>query len=98
MPMIETIVTLHPDPARQGININKQKYDTVRTAILNEIHARGEIALTDLFDTVVFKLGGKFNDAIVWYLIHIKPDLEARGLIEFVPDTNPPRLRLCAPK
>jgi hypothetical protein len=96
--MTETIVTLHPDPARQGININKQKYETVRAAILNEIHERGEVALTDLFDTLVFKLGGKFNDAIVWYLIHIKPDLEARGLIEFVPDTNPPRLRLSLPK
>ncbi|MEO8607372.1 MAG: hypothetical protein ABI690_05800 [Chloroflexota bacterium] len=96
--MTETIVTLHPDPSRQGVNISKQKYDTVRTAILNEIQSRGEVALTDLFDTVVFKLGGKFSDAIVWYLINVKPDLEARGLIEFVPDTNPPRLRLVSPK
>ena len=71
--MTETIVTLHPNPTRQGVNINKQKYETVRAAILNEIQSRGEIALTDLFDTVVFKLGGKFNEAVVWYLIHIKP-------------------------
>jgi hypothetical protein len=95
--MSDTIVTLHPDPCRKGINISKQKYDAVRSAFLNEIQARGEIALTDLFDTLVFKLGGRFNEAIVWDLIHIKPDLEARGLIERVPDTNPPRLRLATP-
>ena len=33
--MDETIVTLHPDPARQGARIDRDKYELLRTMILD---------------------------------------------------------------
>ena len=94
--MAEKILTLHPE-GKSGVNISKQKYDTVRASILDAVHAHGETTFKDLTENVRRKLEGKFDGSIPWYVTSVKLDLEARGLIERVPNSSPQRLRLVNP-
>jgi len=90
--MSEKIMTLHPDSEKQGVNIDRKKYDQVREAILAEIDARGEVAFSDLPPAVERRLPS-FEGSVSWYTVSVKLDLEARQLIERVPGKKPQHLR-----
>jgi hypothetical protein len=91
--MAEKIKTLHPE-GKQGVNISRAKYDTIRTAVLNVVDEQGEMRFKDLPTAVEAELEEPFDDSLTWYVTTIKLDLEARGLIERVPGSSPQRLRL----
>lgn len=90
--MGERFMTLHP-AGRQGVNIDRVKYDVVRQAILDSLAERGEIPLGQLTDAVTARLDGPFDGSIGWYTITVKLDLEARGEIERVPGRSPQVVR-----
>jgi hypothetical protein len=90
----ETIKALHPDSDKQGTNINRAKYDTMRAVLLDAIRARNEITFHELRSAAEQQLAGRFDGSIGWYVTTVKLDLEARGLIERVPKSSPQRLRL----
>ena len=88
------IKTLHPD-GKQGVNILKHRYDTVREAILSELSECKESTFTDLTRRVNQRLRkAKFDGRPSWYVVTVKLDLEARGIIERVPGVRPQRLRM----
>ncbi len=89
----ERILTLHP-AGKQGVNILKRRYDVVRTWILNTLKAQGTISFDALSDRAVEELPAKLDGKPLWYLVTVKQDLEARQLIEQVPDMRPQHLRL----
>jgi hypothetical protein len=89
----EKILTLHPD-GKQGVNINKEKYETIRQAILSILGDQRETLFKDLAAEVERKLESDFDGSISWYVTTVKLDLEARGLITRVPKSSPQRLRL----
>ncbi len=91
--MEEKILTLHPD-GKQGVNISKEKYETIRQAILSILGEQGETFFKDLPAAAERKLDRAFDGSISWYVITVKLDLEARGLIIRVPKSSPQRLRL----
>ena len=91
--MEEKILTLHPD-GKQGVNISKEKYETIRQAILSILGEQSETFFRDLPAGVERKLEKEFDGSISWYVITVKLDLEARGLIIRVPKSSPQRLRL----
>ena len=91
--MEEKILTLHPD-GKQGVNISKEKYETIRQAILTILGDQGETLFKDLPAEVEQKLERGFDGSISWYVTTVKLDLEARGLITRVPKSSPQRLRL----
>ena len=91
--MEEKILTLHPD-GKQGVNISKEKYETIRQAILSIIEEQKETLFKDLPAEVERKLEKDFDGSISWYVTTVKLDLEARGLIFRVPKSSPQRLRL----
>jgi hypothetical protein len=91
--MAEKILTLHPDPAKRGVNIEKARYDAMRAAVLDVIGESGELPFAALFNAVGARLPD-FRGSIGWYATTVKLDLEARGLIERVPGPGPQRLRL----
>jgi hypothetical protein len=91
--MDERITTLHPLPGKRGVSISKAKYDITRQAICDTFRERGELTHTQLAEEVNRKLAGKFDGSITWYVTTVKLDLEARGLIQRIPKTMPPRLR-----
>lgn len=91
--MGDKIMTLHPE-GKQGVNLDKQKYDQIRAAILGVIAAQEEVLFKDLPAAVAARLEPGFEGSIPWYVTTIKLDLEARGLIMRVPRSSPQRLRL----
>ena len=91
--MSEKILTLHPQ-GKQGVNIDKAKYDAVRNAIVESLGEQPEITFAELNSVVGTKLEGNFEGSIGWYYTTVKLDLEARGVTERVPGSRPQRLRL----
>jgi len=91
--MSEKILTLHPE-GKQGVNISRDKYDRVSTAIIEALITRGELTFGDLIQEMNRKLAGTFDGSISWYTTTVKMDLEARGAVERVPGSAPQLLRL----
>jgi hypothetical protein len=76
----EKILTKHPQ-GKTGRNIDRQTYETLKTAILAALH-RKELTHTELFDHLNKNLKGKVSGNISWYGETVKLDLEARKMIE----------------
>jgi len=91
--MEEKILTQHPQ-GKQGTNISKAKYDQIKAAILQTVQNEGQISFTGLTNRIKAELEGNFEGSIPWYVTTVKLDLEARGLIERVPNVSPQQLRL----
>jgi hypothetical protein len=91
--MTERIKTLHPQ-GKEGVNIEKHKYDLVRQAILDSIGQHGTIPFGELSAAVEANLPQPLDRSIGRYTITVKLDLEARGQIERIPGRSPQHLRL----
>ncbi len=89
----EKIMTLHPQ-GKNGVNILKRRYDTIKDFIIQTIGKHSEISFDNLTDLAVDKLSSSFDGKVVWYMVTVKLDLEARGIIERIPKTIPHKLRL----
>ena len=87
----EKILTKHP-LGKNGKNISKQKYETLKKAILSALRSK-ELTHTELFDRLNKSLKGEFSGNISWYGETVKLDLEARKAIERT-SAKPPKYRL----
>ena len=76
----EKILTKHP-LGKNGKNIDREKYDTLRKAILSALRKK-DLTHTELFSRLTKSLRGKFSGDISWYGETVKLDLEAKKLIE----------------
>jgi len=74
------ILTKHP-LGKSGRNIDKNKYDTLKEAILSALR-KNELTHTELFSRLNKSLKGKFSGNISWYGETVKLDLEAKKIIE----------------
>ena len=72
----EKILTKHP-LGKSGKNISKQKYDTLKKAILSALKNR-QLTHTELFSELNKSLRSKFSGNISWYGETVKLDLEAK--------------------
>jgi len=77
--MEEKILTLHPE-GKNGVNISKAKYDTIRSSILEALQ-QGNPSYKEMVTDIKEKLNGKFDGSVSWYVETVKLDLEARNLI-----------------
>lgn len=89
----EKIQTLHPQ-GKKGVNILTRRYEPIKNFILQTIRERKTITYEELNDLAVKKLSKNFDGKVPWYVVTVKLDLEARGVIERVPKTSPHALRL----
>ena len=87
----EKILTRHPQ-GKSGKNIDKQKYDVVRQAILAALE-NGELTHNELFRRLNESLADQFSGNIGWYGETVKLDLEARNIVERT-DSKPQKYRL----
>jgi hypothetical protein len=87
----EKILTKHP-LGKSGKNIDRQKYQTLKKAILSTLRNK-ELTHDDLFKRLNKTLKGKFAGSISWYAETVKLDLEARKTIERT-SAKPPTYRL----
>ena len=77
---------------KRGRNIDKQKYDTLKKAILSALQKK-ELTHDELFTQRNKGLKGKFTGNISWYGETVKLDLEARKTIQRNFD-KPPKYRI----
>ncbi len=89
----ERILTKHPQ-GKDGVNILKRRYDTIKEFIIKTIEKYDEITYDRLSDLAVEKLSSTFDGKVVWYIVTVKLDLEARNIIERIPKTSPHKLRM----
>ena len=76
----EKILTKHP-LGKSGKNIDKQKYETLKKAIVSALRAK-ELTHTELSNQLNKSLKSKFSGNVSWYGETVKLDLEARKMIE----------------
>ncbi|TMP92281.1 MAG: hypothetical protein E6L08_08570 [Verrucomicrobia bacterium] len=76
----EKILTKHP-LGKSGRNVDRQKYETIKRAILPALQNR-ELTHTKLFDQLDKHLKGKFSGNVSWYGETVKLDLGDRKIIE----------------
>jgi hypothetical protein len=76
----EKILTKHP-LGKSGKNIEKQKYETLKKAIVSALRNK-ELTHTELFNRLNKTVRGRFSGNISWYGETVKLDLEARKIIE----------------
>ena len=91
--MKETIRTLHPEK-KQGVNISKEKYETIRKAILSTLQKHNEMPFMKLSRAVEKEVRGNFEGSVLWYVTTVKLDLEARGKVKRVPNSRPQLVKL----
>ena len=91
--MKDMIRTLHPEK-KQGVNINRDKYEIIRKAILSTLHNQQEISFMNLSRSVEKQVGNNFDGSVMWYVTTVKLDLEARGEIKRVPHSRPQLVKL----
>jgi hypothetical protein len=87
----EKIRTRHPF-GKTGRNIDRQKYDSLKKAILSALRGK-ELTHTELFRRLNRSLKGRFSGNISWYAETVKLDLEARKVIART-SSRPPKYRL----
>lgn len=78
---VETIQTLHPDPARSNKKISLAKYQQIKVQLL-AILATGSCTHTELMERLYENVKDVFEGGVQWYGETVKLDLEARKLIE----------------
>ena len=91
--MRDTIRTLHPKK-KQGVNISREKYETIRKAILCVLQTRKEITFMNLSRAVEKQVNGNFDGSVMWYVTTVKLDMEARGEIKRVTNSRPQLVKL----
>ncbi|GIK58600.1 MAG: hypothetical protein HND44_12030 [Chloroflexi bacterium] len=89
----ERIMTLHPE-GKQGVNIEREKYEMMRRAIIGALQASQPQTFSGLEKAVSAQLEGNFDGSISWYFTTVKLDLEARQVVERVPGTRSQQIRL----
>jgi Family of unknown function (DUF6958) len=89
--MEDKILTLHPDKGKSGRRVSKDRYETVRGALVRCLHS-GPLTHVDLMRCATATLVG-FDGSITWCAETVKLDLEARGIIERIA-TKPETYRL----
>lgn len=91
--MSEKIITLHPD-GKKGVNIDSSKYNQVRETLIGILDDQPEITYQEMDKIANQQLKGNFTGSISWYVVTVKLDLEARGIIERIPGTSPHKIRI----
>lgn len=91
--MKDMIRTLHPEK-KQGVNINREKYEMIRKAILSILRTQKEMTFMALSRAVEKDVNGKFEGSVTWYVTTVKLDLEARGAVKRVPNSRPQLVKL----
>jgi hypothetical protein len=84
----------HPANKRT-LRLDGEKYQAVYQ-VFREIvvDAEAEYVLSEVTESIEDALSETFDGSVRWHLNAVKLDLEARGLIEQIPDAQPQRFRL----
>ena len=87
------ILTLHPN-GKKGVNIYTSKYESIKAYLIKTIKAQNEITYQALNQKAIKELSKTFDGKVGWYVVTVKLDLEARGIIERIPKISPHKVRM----
>ena len=90
----DLFLTVHPESARQGVAVEKQKHALVRESILRNLRMHGPMTFSQLGVAVEAELQGAFSGSVLWYCTAVKLDLEARGEIRRIPNSRPQMIEI----
>ena len=90
----EKILTLNPRKGKSGARISRDKYELMRTAIIDTLGESDHLTFSALRTEVESKLTGDFDGSISWYYTTVKLDLEARGIVKRFRKGSPQKLQL----
>lgn len=62
--------------------------------MLEILEKEGQITFESLADKTIEAVEKDFDGKPLWYIVTVKLDLEARGIIERIPKTSPHQLKL----
>jgi hypothetical protein len=91
--MMKRIHTSHP-AGKKGVNINAEKYEKIRDTLISILKENGQITYRELNKMAVERLKDNFEGSISWYVVTVKLDLEANGIIERIPGSSPHQVKL----
>ena len=91
----ERIETLHP-AGKKGVRISLDKYVAIRKEIF-AVLAERPLPFMKMANAIEQRIGDSFQGSVSWYSIAVKQDLEARGILQTVPNTKPPKLTIKKP-
>ena len=96
IPNSAKVVCETPTPGKKPTRIDRWKYDLLRNAILTVLPKHGDgIPFRDLADLLKDRLGPEQLSrlgSLAWYTTTVKLDMEVKGDIRRVSDSNPQRL------
>lgn len=84
---------MHPE-GKQGVRILKRRYTAIKEAIINSLAETPVLTFNELCKTVDQKVKDSFDGEVMWYVTNVKLDLEARGIIQRIPNSRPQKIRL----
>jgi len=96
MPSRSRVYTRTVTPGKKGVNIDRDKYEVIRQAILEVLRERGEVPFADLPAAISKKLPSGFKGDISWYTTWVKLEMERLKLIQRVPNSAKQLLRIRA--
>lgn len=88
----ELFDTMHPE-GKHAPTVLKSSYDAIKTRIIAYLEAHGTSKLRDITADIERNVTN-LEKSTTWYVNVVKLDLEARGIIERVPNKSPQQLRL----
>ena len=81
----------HPQ-GKKPISMSREKYDLLKPMVLKYLRAKGKATFSAISSAITkdFKTNRtEFEGSLPWHLEWVKLDLEARMVIQRVPDTSP---------
>ncbi len=94
---LSTIQLIHPDPSKKLPRISREKYELIKTAILQLIpDDEPGFPFSSLPDAIASLLTPEQlanMGSVSWYTVSVKLHLEGLGVIERIPGVSPQRLR-----
>ena len=93
MAKTDRIHTKHPG-GKKGVNISAEKYNLVKDTLISILRDKVQITYQELNNLAIDRLKENFKGSISWYVVTVKLDLEANGIIQRIPDTSPHQIKL----
>ena len=90
---MKRIHTSHP-AGKKGVNISAEKYEKIRDTLITILKEKGQITYRELNKIAIDRLKNNFEGSISWYVVTVKLDLEANGIIERIPGSKPHEVKL----
>jgi len=88
--MEDKILLVHPE-GKKGINMSVNKFNVLKSAILDVLTTHGAITHTELITKTseeIIKNKIDFEGNLGWHIEWVKLDLESKGLIQRTKDKN----------